>query len=59
MTKEEMYSIGCLYTVNRLIKTGSFVYGVKVNNRLEMVPWAEIKEWLEKQCGINQEDTNE
>lgn len=55
MTREEMYLIGCLYAVNRLIETGSFVYGVKVDDRLEMVPWAETKEWLEKQCGINQD----
>ena len=59
MTGEEKYLLGCLYAVNRLIKEGSFAYGIKVDGELEIIPWAEIKEWIEKQYGINQEDTNE
>ncbi len=55
MTREDMYMLGCLFAINELIETGSSSYGIKVNGRWETVPWNEIKKWIEKQCGIEQE----
>jgi len=52
MSREDMYFLGCLFAVNRLIENGSSSYGIKVNGKWETVPWAEIKEWIEKQYGI-------
>ena len=55
MTREDMYMLGCLFAVNRLIETGSSDYDIKVNGKWETVPWVEVKEWVEKQYGIVQE----
>lgn len=52
MTREEKYLLGCLYAINRLIEKGSSDYGIKVDGRWETIPWAEIKEWIEKQYEI-------
>lgn len=56
MTREDMYMLGCLFAINRLIENGSSSYGIKVNGKWETVPWEEIKEWIEKQYAIEQED---
>jgi hypothetical protein len=55
MKKEDMYMLGCLHAVNRLIERGSVDFRIKVNGKLEIVPLAEIKEWIEKQYGIEEE----
>lgn len=55
MKKEDMYVLGCLFAINSLIENGSYAYGVKVDGRWKTIPWAEIKEWIEKQYGIEQE----
>lgn len=55
MTREDMYMLGCLFAVDRLIKRGSVNYKIKVDGKLEIVPLAEIKEWIKKQYGIEQE----
>lgn len=52
MTREDMYMLGCLFAVNRLIEKGSSDYAIKVNNKWEKVRWNEIKEWIEKQYAI-------
>lgn len=52
MTREDMYMLGCLFAVNRLIENGSSNCSVKVSGKWETIPWAEIKEWIEKQYGI-------
>ena len=44
MSKEDMYMLGCLFAVNRVIENGSFSYGIKVNGKWEIIPWKEIKE---------------
>lgn len=54
MTRENMYMLGSLFAVNRLIEKGSSSFGIKVNGRWEQVPWIEIKEWIEKQYGIEE-----
>ena len=55
MTKEDMYISGCLFAVNRLIENGSSSFAISVNDKWEIVPWDEIREWIEKQYGIEQE----
>ena len=55
MTKEDIYISGCLFAVNRLIEDGSSVFAIRVNDKWETVPWSEIREWIEKQYGIEQE----
>ena len=55
MTREDMYRLGCLFAVNKLIETGSSYYGIKVNGKWKIVPWAEIREWIEKQWCVMQE----
>lgn len=55
MTIEDMYMLGCMFAVNRVMERGSVAFKIKVNGKQEiMVPWAEIKEWVEKQYGIEQ-----
>lgn len=56
MTREDMYMLGCLFAINRLIEKGSSSYAVKVNGKWETVPWEEIKEWIEKQYAIEKGD---
>lgn len=51
-----MYMLGCLFAVNRLIENGSSSFGIKINGKWETVPWEEIREWIEKQYAIEQED---
>jgi hypothetical protein len=41
--------------VNRLIEGGSSSFAISVNDNWEIVPWDEIREWIEKQYGIEQE----
>jgi hypothetical protein len=55
MTREDMYISGCLFAVNRLIENGSSSFAISVNDNWEIVPWDEIREWIEKQYGIEQE----
>lgn len=55
MKREDMYISGCLFAVNRLIEGGSSSFAIKVNGKWETVPWDEIREWIEKQYGIEQE----
>jgi len=55
MKREDMYISGCLFAVNRLIEDGSSVFAIRVNDKWETVPWSEIREWIEKQYGIEQE----
>jgi hypothetical protein len=55
MTREDLYMSGCLFAVNRLIDDGSSSFAIKVNGKWETVPWSEIREWIEKQYGIEQE----
>ena len=52
MTRKEKYLKGCLFAVNSFIEKGSSYYAVKVNGKWEMIPWTEIKEWIEKQYAI-------
>lgn len=56
MSREDLYLLGCLFAVNRLIEKGSSSYAVKVNGKWETVPWEEIKEWIEKQFAIESGD---
>lgn len=56
MSREDLYLLGCLFAVNRIIEKGSSDYSVKVNGKWKTVPWEEIKEWIEKQYAIEQED---
>lgn len=56
MTREDMYLMGCLFAINRLIEKGSSDYGVKVDGKWETIPWAEIREWIEKQYGIEKSE---
>lgn len=56
MTREDMYLLGCLFAVNRMIENGSSSCGIKVNGKWETVPWDEIREWIEKQYAIEQGD---
>jgi hypothetical protein len=55
MTREDLYMSGCLFAVNRLIDDGSSSFAIRVNDKWETVPWSEIREWIEKQYGIEQE----
>ena len=55
MKREDMYISGCLFAVNRLIEDGSSSFAIRVNDKWETVPWSEIREWIEKQYGIEQE----
>lgn len=55
MTREGMYISGCVFAVNRLIENGSSSFAISVNDKWEIVPWDEIREWIEKQYGIEQE----
>lgn len=55
MTREGMYISGCLFAVGRLIEDGSSSFAISVNDKWEIVPWDEIREWIEKQYGIEQE----
>jgi hypothetical protein len=55
MTREDMYISGCLFAVNRLIENGSSSFAIRVNDKWETVPWSEIRVWIEKQYGIEQE----
>lgn len=57
MNREDMYMLGCLFAVNRIIESGSSAYGINVNGKWETVPWEEIKEWIEKQYAIERGDT--
>lgn len=55
MKREDLYISGCLFAVNRLIENGSSSFAIRVNDNWEIVPWDEIREWIEKQYGIEQE----
>lgn len=55
MTREDLYMSGCLFAVNRLIDGGSSSFAIRVNDKWEIVPWDEIREWIEKRYGIEQE----
>ena len=55
MTREDMYISGCLLAVDKLIENGSSIFAIKVNGKWETVPWNEIRAWIEKQYGIEQE----
>jgi len=55
MKREDLYMSGCLFAVNRLIEDGSSSFAIRVNAKWEIVPWDEIREWIEKQYGIEQE----
>lgn len=55
MAREDLYMSGCLFAVNRLIDDGSSSFAIRVNDKWETVPWVEIREWIEKQYGIEQE----
>lgn len=55
MTREDLYMSGCLFAVNRLIDDGSSSFAIRVNDKWEIVPWDEIREWIEKRYGIEQE----
>lgn len=55
MKREDLYISGCLFAVNRLIENGSSSFAISVNDKWEIVPWDEIREWIEKQYGIEQE----
>lgn len=55
MKREDLYISGCLFAVNRLIEDRSSRFAIKVNGKWETVPWDEIREWIEKQYGIEQE----
>lgn len=52
MTKEDMYMLGCLFAVNRLIENSSSNFGIKVSGKWETVPWEGVREWIEKQYAI-------
>ncbi len=56
MSKEEKYLLGCLFAVNRLIEDGSTTYAIKVDGKWEIIPWIEIREWIEKQYAIERGD---
>ena len=43
MTREDLYLLGCLFAVNRLIENGSSAYGIKVNGK-----------WKKNSVGRNQ-----
>lgn len=58
MTREDMYLLGCLFAVNRIIENGSSSVSIKVNGKWKKIPWDEIKEWIEKQYGIEREVNN-
>lgn len=55
MTREDMYMLGCLFAINRMIEKGSSYYEIRVDDKYEKVPWNEVKEWIEKQYGIEKE----
>ena len=56
MTREDLYLLGCLFAVNRLIENGSSSFDIKVNSKWETVPWEEVREWIEKQYAIERGD---
>ena len=55
MKREDLYMLGCLFAVNRLMERGSVNFKIKVDGKQEIVPLAEIKAWIERQYGIEQE----
>ena len=57
MTREDKYLLGCMFAINKLIEKGSYSYGVKVDGKWETIPWLEIREWIEKQYGIEESQT--
>ena len=57
MTREDLYLLGCLFAVNRLIENGSSNFCIKVSGKWETVPWDEVKEWIKKQYAIERGDT--
>lgn len=56
MTREDLYLLGCLFAVNRLIENGSFACFIKMNGKWETITWKEIREWIEKQYAIESGD---
>ena len=56
MTREDLYLLGCLFAVNRIMENGSSACDIKVNGKWETIPWDEIREWIKKQYAIEQED---
>ena len=55
MTKEDIYMLGCLFAVDKLLEKGGVNFKIKVDGKQEIVPLAEVKEWIEKQYGIEGE----
>lgn len=56
MSREDMYMLGCLFAVNRLIENGSSRFSIKVKGNWKLIRWEEIKEWIEKQYAIERGD---
>lgn len=56
MTNEEKYLLSCLFAVNRIIEKGGTDYGIKIDGKWEMVPWEEVRKWIEEQYVIQQFD---
>ena len=52
MKKEDMYMLGCLFAVDKLMERGGVNFRIKVDGKLEVVPLTEVKEWIEKQYEI-------
>ena len=55
MKREDLYMLGCLFAVNRLMERGSVNFKIRVDGKVEVVPLTEIKGWIEKRYGIEQE----
>lgn len=57
MSREDKYLLGCIFAIDRFIEKGSSDYAVKVDGKWELVSWVEIREWIEKQLGIEASPT--
>lgn len=57
MSREDKYLLGCIFAIDRFIEKGSSDYAVRVDGKWELVSWVEIREWIEKQLGIEASPT--
>lgn len=56
MTREDKYLLGCLFAIHRLQEKGSVNYTTVIDGEVEVIPWYEICNWIEKQYAIESEE---
>lgn len=49
MNKECKYLYACLSAINEMTNKGYSSFGIKIDGKWEIMPWSEIRNWIEEQ----------